>query len=173
MSGVRVFARSGGGASAGGPACASDSVARRLGRCTPGWSGCRARGRAATLPCLEDHHLVHEVPRQAVRRGDDHHVDLGPSHVIPQRIQTGPLQAGAAVAVVAVDVLLAQRPLRTAADKGPQQAHLLLDRLGLLLPIRRDARITRYSHPALLPDRVTQTLPRPARADRRGPTAPG
>lgn len=37
---------------------------------------------SGALPFLEHHQLMDEVPRQAVRRGDDDHVELRSSHVI-------------------------------------------------------------------------------------------
>jgi hypothetical protein len=77
-----------------------------------------------------------EVPRQAVRRGDDDHVELGSRHLVTQSIEARPLQARATVAVIPKDVLLPQHPVRMAADVRPEQMHLLLDRLRLLLPIR-------------------------------------
>jgi hypothetical protein len=76
------------------------------------------------------------LPCQAIRRRDNHHIELSPSHVVTQRIEAGPLQSSTATAVVAEDVLFAEHPVRMVADVCPQQGHLLLDRLGLLLPIR-------------------------------------
>jgi hypothetical protein len=45
-----------------------------------------------------------------VGRGDHDQVELGQRRLIPQTIQAGSAQAGAAVAVIAVDVLFLQCP---------------------------------------------------------------
>jgi hypothetical protein len=76
------------------------------------------------------------LPCQAIRRRDNHHIELSPSHMVTQRIEAGPLQSSTATAVVAEDVLFAEHPVRMVAHVGPQETHLLLDCLGLLLPIR-------------------------------------
>jgi hypothetical protein len=59
---------------------------------------------------LQQQHLMHVVSRQPVRRRDQHPVKDAQRHAVAQPLQAGPLQIGAAVAVIAEDVLLRHRP---------------------------------------------------------------
>jgi hypothetical protein len=71
------------------------------------------------LPSLEYHQSMDEVPRQTIRCGDHHHVELGPPHVVAQGIQSGPLQTSTAVAVVKEDVLLPGAPSPDGGRRRP------------------------------------------------------
>jgi hypothetical protein len=59
---------------------------------------------------LDQQHLMDVVAGQPVRRGDHHHVQLGQRRMIAEPIQPRPPQAGAAKAVIAVDMLVLQLP---------------------------------------------------------------
>src|SRR5215216_1142465 len=67
--------------------------------------------------------------------------------MVPQPVQTRPAKAGAAVAVIAVDVLLVQCPAAL-GDRRAQPVKLLLDGLGLGLASGRHPRIDRRAHQA-------------------------
>jgi hypothetical protein len=127
---------------------------------------------AAALQLLQHHHLVHEVAGQPVRRGDQHHVKGRPRRLVAQRVQAGAVQLGAAVAVVAEDVLGGDRPSVVGGDIGPQLGDLLLDGLGLLLAVGGHAHIQRHSHRRLLPALPPTSPPSATPAGRPGPTGP-
>ena len=85
---------------------------------------------------LQQRHLMHVVSRQPVRRRDQHPVEDAQRHAVAQPLQAGPLQIGAAVAVIAEDVLVRHRPaLRLGMP--PQAIQLLGDAVGLGLALRR------------------------------------
>ena len=87
---------------------------------------------AVSLQLFDQQYLVHVVARQPVRRGDQDTVQAGTSGGISQAVQARTPKTGAAVAVVAEDVLLREIP---AASSGmdAQAVELLLNalRLGL------------------------------------------
>src|SRR6266508_445233 len=122
----------------------------------------------AAMPAefVDEQHLVDVVTGQPVGRGDHDQVKLGQRGMVPQPVQTRAAKAGAAVAVVAVDVLVTQCPA-TLGHRGTQPVKLLLDGLRLGLAGGRDPRIDRRAHQAP-PRRST-----PARAGRLArPSAP-
>ena len=55
---------------------------------------------------VQQQHLVDIVAGQPVGRGDHDQIELGQRRMIPQAVQARPAKAGAAVAVIAVDVAL-------------------------------------------------------------------
>jgi len=55
---------------------------------------------------VDEQHLMDVVAGQPVGRGDQHQVELGQCSMVPQPVQAWSAQAGTAVAVIAVDVLL-------------------------------------------------------------------
>jgi hypothetical protein len=59
---------------------------------------------------VDEEDLVDVVAGQPVGCGDQHQVKLGQRRLVPQPVQARSAQAGAAVAVIAVDVLLLQCP---------------------------------------------------------------
>src|SRR5512132_2014960 len=75
---------------------------------------------AAAFQLFQDHHLVHEVAGQPVRRTNHHHIERRAGCVVAKRVQAGTVQPGAAVAVIAEDVLLADGP--PVAGRGPRHA---------------------------------------------------
>ena len=86
-----------------------------------------------------------KVAREAVGGGEQHPVERGPADVVPQGIQTGTLESGTALPVVAEDVARGHLPaLRVAVV--PQMLELLVNRLRLGLPLGRDPHVDRGSH---------------------------
>jgi hypothetical protein len=62
--------------------------------------------QAVPAQLVDEQHLMDVVAGQPVRRGNQHQVKLGQCRMVPQPVQARPAQAGTAVAVIAVDVLL-------------------------------------------------------------------
>jgi hypothetical protein len=127
---------------------------------------------ATALQLLQDHHLLHEVASQPVRRADHHEIKRGSCRVVAQRVQTGTVQPGAAAAVVAEDVLGGDGPSVVGRDVALELDDSLLDGLGLLLPLGRHAHIQRRSHLRLLPWLPPTPPPTPTPAGMPGPTGP-
>jgi hypothetical protein len=92
---------------------------------------------------VQQQHLVDVVAGQPVGGGDHDQVELGQRRVITQAVQAWSAQAGAAVAVIAVDMLLVQHPA-VLGDRRAQPVKLLLDGLRLGLTGSRDPRIDRH-----------------------------
>jgi hypothetical protein len=61
--------------------------------------------RAVALELLDEERLVDEVAGEPVRRGDEDPVQLGTGRSVPQPVEAGSPERGAAVAVVAEDVV--------------------------------------------------------------------
>src|SRR5436189_4802309 len=93
--------------------------------------------------------------------------------MVTERVQAGTVQLGAAGAVIAEDVLLGNGPPLVRRDVAVELGDLLLDGLGLLLPVGGHAHVQRHPHrsplPALLPPPAP---PSAARAGTPGPTGP-
>src|SRR5207302_10612102 len=119
-------------------------------------------------------HLGDVVAGQPVRRGHHDDVQLGQRRVIAQPVQPRPAQAGAAIAVITVDVLVIQLPAAL-GHRRAQPVKLLLDSLRLRLASSRYPRIHRRPHQAPPPRSASDPAGRPARpsgpaADRPDPT---
>jgi hypothetical protein len=61
---------------------------------------------AVPAQLVDEQHLMDVVAGQPVGCGDQHQVELGQCSMVPQPVQARSAQAGTAVAVIAVDVLL-------------------------------------------------------------------
>ena len=123
---------------------------------------------------LDQQHLMDIVAGQPVRRGHHDDVQIGQPRMISQPVQPRPSQAGAAIAVITVDVLVIQLPA-TLRDRRAQPVKLLLDTLRLGLADGRHPRIHRRPHQAPPPRSASDPAGRPARpsgpaADRPDPT---
>jgi len=94
---------------------------------------------------VDQQHLVDVVAGQPVRRSDQDQVQVGQRRMIPQPVQAGPSQAGAAITVIAVDVLFLQLPSMP-GNRRAQPVKLLLDGLRLGLTGGRHPRIHRHAH---------------------------
>src|SRR5207302_5884842 len=81
-----------------------------------------------------------------IRRRTEHTVERRPRRQIAQGVEPRAVELGTAVAVVAEEVSLSHDPARLARDVLLQARHLLLDRLRLLLALRRHPDIERYPH---------------------------
>ena len=100
---------------------------------------------AVLLQLLQQEHLMDIVSRQPIRIGDEDLVERGHGRAIAEPVEAGPLERGAAVAVVTEDVPLGQRPaLRL--EMCPQPVDLLFDGLCLGLSLGRDTHIDRDPH---------------------------
>jgi len=85
-------------------------ICRAAGRQHPGSSaGPRTRSGSRARQARQQH-LVDVVAGQPIRRGDHDQVKLGQRRMIPQPTQPRSAKTGAAVAVIAVDMLLAPPP---------------------------------------------------------------
>jgi hypothetical protein len=60
---------------------------------------------------IDEEHLMDIVTRQPVGSGHEHQVEGGQDRAIPQPIQTGPVEFGPTIAVIAVDILLGEMPV--------------------------------------------------------------
>ncbi len=96
---------------------------------------------------LDQQHLVDVVPGQPVRRRHQDSIQIGQRRVIPQPVQPRPPQAGAAIPVITVGMLVIQLPAAF-RDRRAQPVKLLLDRLRLRLAGGRHPRIHRCPHRA-------------------------
>ena len=105
------------------------------------------RPAAAPGQLLEQKHLMDVVAGQPVRRGHQDHIKIGQCRMISQPVQPRPAQAGAAIPVVTVNVLVIQLPAAP-GNRRAQSVKLLLDSLRLRLAGRRDPRIHRDTHQA-------------------------
>src|SRR4051812_12920956 len=108
-----------------------------------------------SLQLFDQQHLMHVVARQAVRRGDQDAVQPGARGGIAQPVQARTPEAGAAVAIVAKDVLLHQVPAGS-HGMGAQALKLLLNGLRLSLAPARDTGIGGYLHGGSPPRRPTE-----------------
>ena len=94
---------------------------------------------------VDQQHLMDVVAGQPVRRGHQDNVQLGQRRVIAEPVQPRPADTGAAIAVIAVDVLVLQVPAALRGRRA-QPVKLLLDALRLGLAGGRYPRIRRHSH---------------------------
>jgi hypothetical protein len=127
---------------------------------------------APAFQLLQHHHLVHQLAGQPVRRGDQHHVEGGPRRLVAQRVQARTVQLGAAVAVIAKDVLLGDRPPLVRRDVAAELGDLLLDGLGVLLAVGGHTQVQRHSHQLLPLALPSLSSPSAGQAGTPDPTAP-
>jgi len=131
------------------------------------------------LQLLDQKRLMHEVARQPVRLGDQDAVQPGTRSHVAQAVEARPLQAGAAVAVVAEHAICRHAP-PLALGMGTQAVELLVSRLRLGLALRRHSGVNGYVHggsPPVCPsedrrrERPNLGAATPGAAGRLGPTA--
>src|SRR6266498_2085425 len=113
----------------------------------PGSTAAACRPAAAPSQLIDQQHLVDVVAGQPVRRDHQDHVQVGQRGVVAQPVQARTAKAGAAVAVVTVDMLLIQDPA-TLTHRSTQPLKLLLDGLRLGLAAGGDPRIHPHAHQA-------------------------
>ena len=66
---------------------------------------------------IDQEHLMHIVACQAIGRGDQHTFKGGHGRPVAEAIETGTLECGTAVAVIAIDVLVGDMPIRVASPR--------------------------------------------------------
>ena len=94
---------------------------------------------AATLGAfINQEHLMHIVPCEALGRSQQHACKGGHRCPVSESVKTGTLERGATVAVIAIDVLVCNMPIRLERHVGVQAAELLRHRLLLWLTTGRD-----------------------------------
>ena len=102
---------------------------------------------AATLgEFIDQEHLMHIVPCSAIGRRHQHTFTGGHRCPVAESVKTGTLERGATVAVIAIDVLVCNMPIRLERHVGVQAAELLLNRLMLLLTTGRDTHVESDFH---------------------------
>jgi hypothetical protein len=95
---------------------------------------------------VDQEHLVDIVAGQPVWSGDQDPLKAGHGRAVSQAIQAGPIELGSAIALIAVDMLLREMPVRVSREVLAQASHLLLNRLGVLLTGGRNTDIQGHFH---------------------------
>jgi hypothetical protein len=84
---------------------------------------------------FEEYHLMDIVTCSPIRGGEQKPRERAQGGAIAQPIQPWPVELCAAVAIIPVDRLIRQMPVRLHRDVLPQAGELVFNRLLLLLPI--------------------------------------
>jgi len=95
---------------------------------------------------FEEYHLMDIVTRSPIRGGEQKPLDRAEGSAIASPIQPRPVELCAAVAIISVDMVVRQMPVRLHRDMLPQAGELLCNRLLLLLPVGGDADREGYCH---------------------------
>jgi hypothetical protein len=129
---------------------------------------------APAFQLLQHHHLVHQLAGQAIRRSHQDHVERRLGRPVAQRVQAGTVQLGAAVAVIAEDVLGGNGPplALVRRDEALELGDLLLDGLGVLLAVGGHAHVQRHSHQSPLAVLLPPAAPSAPPAGTPDPTVP-
>ena len=101
---------------------------------------------AALGEFVDQQHLMDIVARQTIGCGDQYLLEGGKGGVVAQAIQARAIELGAAIAIIAIDVLVGEMPLGMLGHMRPQAVKLLVNRLGLLLAAGRDSGIQSDFH---------------------------
>ena len=133
---------------------------QRVLRIAAGWALQEHHLAAGVRQLFEQPDLVGVAPGEPIGTGDEHQVHVATRHGIAETVQGGPIQPRPAVPVIPIDPLVRQGP-PLLSGIGPQALHLLLDRLRLGLPLRRDARIAGYSSLHHCPPAPRSSAPAP------------
>jgi hypothetical protein len=105
---------------------------------------------------VDQEHLIHLVPGSAIGRSHQDAFQGGHCCPVSAAVKTGTLERGAAVAVIAIDGLVRNLPIRLERHVGVQAAELLLNRLMLLLTTGRDTHVESDWHGILPADAMVQ-----------------
>jgi len=100
---------------------------------------------AEALQLLEQEYLMDIVARQAIRVGDQDEVDLSGRHFVAQPVKTRPPEDGAAIAVIAKNVLPREGPTFR-LEVSLEALKLLIRGLRMSLAQGRHPQIDSYSH---------------------------
>jgi hypothetical protein len=85
---------------------------------------------------FEEHHLMDIVARQSIWGGEEDPLERAQGGAIAQPVQTRPIELGATIAIIPVDVFVRQMPVGLHHDMLSQASELLFNRLLLLLSVR-------------------------------------
>ena len=96
--------------------------------------------------CIDQEHLVHIVTRSTIRGGDQDPCKSGQGRPIPEAIETGAIELGHALAVIAIDMLVGNVPLGVRCHRVSEATQLMCNRLLLLLTRRRDTGVESDFH---------------------------
>lgn len=127
---------------------------------------------AGTLELLKEQDLMDILAGQAIRRGDDHLLELACGDPLTQPVEAWSCERGAAEPVVAKDVLGLPTPA-LGGTLGLDALQLLGDSLGLDLLIGRHPDVLGYAHnaPPLGSSPGRWAAPTGGEVDRPGPSA--
>src|SRR5215475_12824523 len=125
-------------------------------------------------------HLRHLVAGKSIWTGDQHALDVPFAELVPQAVQTRPVQGRATLAIITEDIL-GRQLLPFAFEMPPQALDLLINGLGQGLTVGRHADIDSPGHaspPMVREEQLTGGERRSAGSagsiaadvDRRGPT---
>ena len=114
--------------------------------------------------CLDEEPLRHRVAREAIRGGAEHPREGRTGGPIPPPIHAGPVERRPTGAVIALEVLLGEVPIRRGRDVDAQTIELVGHRLGVLVARGGDTDRASDFHTVPPEERMTQ-----ATRLRRGP----
>src|SRR5215468_2007181 len=89
---------------------------------------------ARAFELLKQDHLMHIVAGESIRTGDQHALDAPLAELVPQSIQSWPVQGRATIAIITEDMLGLQL-LAFAFEMEPKSLDLLINGLGQGLTI--------------------------------------
>ena len=96
---------------------------------------------AALGQFVDQQHLMDIVARQAIGCSDQEQLEGGKGGTIAQAVQTGPVEFGPTIPIIAIDMFVGLMPVLLLGDMGQQPVDLLVNRLGVLLAACRDTNI--------------------------------
>jgi hypothetical protein len=105
---------------------------------------------------IDPEHLMHIIARSTIWGGDQHTVHRGHGHPIPESIQTGALERGTTIPVIAVNVLVGHSPLGVRRHVLAETTELLFNRLVLWLTRRGNSGVESNFHGAPPADAMGQ-----------------
>src|SRR5262244_1720428 len=88
---------------------------------------------------------MHVVAGESIRTGDQHALDAPLAELVPQSIQSRPVQGRATIAIITED-MLGMQLLPFALEMEPQSLDLLINGLGQGLPVGRHPDIDGTGH---------------------------
>src|SRR5215831_15923739 len=95
---------------------------------------------------IDQEHLMDIIACSPIGGGDEDAFNGCHGDAIAQAVETRPLESGAAVSLIAVDVLVGDMPIGVRGDSVTETAQLLLNRLVLLLTGRGDPSVQSDFH---------------------------
>jgi hypothetical protein len=95
---------------------------------------------------IDQEHLMHIVACSTIWCGDQHTFKSGHGRPIPEAIETGAVELGPTIAVIAIDMLVGDVPIGVRRHIVAEATQLMLNRLLLLLTRRRDTGVQSDFH---------------------------